>query len=72
MNTVTWQKEVQVLWKEEEALRHALLTNPSVVYVERAAQRWDANTFREKPYERYAVGLLVGLFVHRILATATK
>jgi hypothetical protein len=60
------RQQLAKLWHEEEALRHALMISKPVVYVENTAQYVDNALFKTNPYERYAVGVLFGLFIHRV------
>ena len=54
------------LWNEEEALRHALMVSKPILYVENTAQYVDNALFKTNPYERYAVGIMLGLFIDRV------
>jgi hypothetical protein len=56
------------LWREEESLRHAFMHSEPVVYAEKTAVRLDSELFKAKPYERYAVGMLLGLFISKVFS----
>jgi hypothetical protein len=69
MDSSATKAKLMALWHEEEALRREFMSSAPVVYMETRAAKLDSQLFKTKPYERYAVGVLLGLFIHKVFLT---